>query len=295
MAPRLLHGLETEYAFSQFREDGEVLERRNGLRRLLVAARKRLECLPDATSAGLFLGNGSRLYLDAGNHPELSTPECTDPWQLVRYLKAGEAILIDLAQDLDVSGVRRNQTRTSFFRSNVDYHSFVTWGCHESYQYHDRAEAMSLELIPHFVSRIIYTGAGGFDDQSPGLEFVVSPRVAHLERVSSADSTSRRGIFHTKDEPLSHGGGWHRLHVLCGESLCGEVGSFLKVEFTIYFFASSCKPMTQDSAGTEANEGRQNRRNRLRIARKRISQCFQPCFRLRHWTRSVRHIRLCRR
>lgn len=232
MAPRLLHGLETEYAFSQFGEDGEVLDRRGGLRKLFVTARKRLECLPDAASDGLFLGNGSRFYVDAGHHPELSTPECTDPWQLVRYLKAGEAILIDLAQELDASGGRDKPTRTSFFRSNVDYFSLATWGCHESYQYHDREAAMSAELIPHFVSRIVYTGAGGFDDRSPGLDFVVSPRVAHLERVRSADSTGHRGIFHVKDEPLSRGGGWHRLHVLCGESLCGEVGSFLKIATT---------------------------------------------------------------
>jgi proteasome accessory factor A len=221
---RFLHGLETEYSFTQFAEGGEVLDRRAGLHGLFLMARKRLESLPDASSSGLFLGNGSRFYLDAGNHPELCTPECTDPWQLVRYLKAGEASLMDLAKELDKPQLGVKLMRTAFFRSNVDYFTRATWGCHESYQYRSRASAMSHELVPHLVSRIVYTGAGGFDDRSPGLEFLVSPRVAHLERVSSDDSTAARGIFHTKDEPLSRGG-WHRLHVLCGESLCGEGGS----------------------------------------------------------------------
>lgn len=52
MAPAFLHGLETEYAFSQFAEGGGVLDRADGLRTLFAVARKRLECLPDAASSG---------------------------------------------------------------------------------------------------------------------------------------------------------------------------------------------------------------------------------------------------
>src|SRR5262249_10940398 len=43
--------------------------------------------------------------------------------------------------------------------------------------------------------------------------------------------TGQRGIFHTKDEPLC-GNGYHRLHILCGESLCGDLSSWLKVGTT---------------------------------------------------------------
>ena len=80
-------------------------------------------------------------------------------------------------------------------------------------------EALPAELIPHLVSRLIYTGAGGFVNTAPGLEFVLSPRTPHLVRDVSRDSTSNRGIFHDKRAHLA-GGGHHRLHVLCGESLC---------------------------------------------------------------------------
>ena len=54
----------------------------------------------------------------------------------------------------------------------------------------------------------------------------MSPRAALMERTLSSDSTGSRGIFHTKDEPLCTG--YHRLHVLCGESLCSQRAMFVK-------------------------------------------------------------------
>jgi len=84
------------------------------------------------------------------------------------------------------------------------------------------------QIVPHLVSRIIYTGAGGFNPLSSGLEFTLSPRVAHISRVVSGDSTADRGIFHTKNEPLCRDE-HNRLHIICGESLCSETAMFLKV------------------------------------------------------------------
>ena len=66
---------------------------------------------------------------------------------------------------------------------------------------------------------------------SPGVEFILSPRVPHMVREVSNDSTGNRGIFHTKDESLC-GKGYHRLHLLCGESLCSETATWLKVGTT---------------------------------------------------------------
>ena len=91
--------------------------------------------------------------------------------------------------------------------------------------------ALPDNVIPHLVSRIIYTGAGGFDNRSPGIEFMISPRVAYLVQAVSSDSTSARGIFHTKDESLS-GGHHHRLHVLCGESVCSQTALWLRTAVT---------------------------------------------------------------
>jgi proteasome accessory factor A len=223
-----LFGIETEYAFTHFAPDGQALDRGAGLERILDLVPKRLKCLRDSAAPGFYLSNGSRLYIDVGHHPELSTPECLDPWEAVRYILAGERILADLAEEVESE---LPQSRASVYRCNVDYITKQTWGCHESYLHRTTTKALAEEIIPHLVSRLIYTGAGGFDSHSSGLQFTLSPRVPHLGKQISGNSTRDRGIFHTKDEPLCSSG-YHRLHILCGESQCSQLGTFLKIGVT---------------------------------------------------------------
>lgn len=222
MSERLI-GIETEYAISG------NLHRQDLLLDLMQEAKKRFAHLHDC-GEGLFLGNGSRLYVDYGMHPEMATPECTTPWEVVRYILAGEQILLELIEQLETSSLFGD--RVNLYKCNVDYAGeWTTWGCHESYLHRMNQMDLSRQIIPHLVSRIIYTGAGGFISNSPGLEFTLSPRVPHLSQVMSGDSTSNRGIFHTKDEALA-AGGYHRLHLICGESLSSETGMWLKVAMT---------------------------------------------------------------
>jgi hypothetical protein len=141
---------------------------------------------------------------------------------------AGERILAMLAGEVER---KHPGSKASVYRCNVDYVTGQTWGCHESYLHRTTTEALAEEIIPHLVSRLIYTGAGGFDSHSSGLQFTLSPRVPHLGRQISGNSTSDRGIFHTKDEPLCSSG-YHRLHILCGESQCSQLGTFLKIGAT---------------------------------------------------------------
>jgi proteasome accessory factor A len=223
-----LFGIETEYAFTHFGPGGEALNRRKGLEGMLACAPRKLKCLRDSGALGFYLSNGSRLYIDVGHHPELSTPECSDPWALVRYLLAGERIVAMLAGEVEKG---QRGTRASVYRCNVDYITGQTWGCHESYLHRTTTEVLAEEIIPHLVSRLIYTGAGGFDNHASGLQFMLSPRVPHLGKKVSGQSTHDRGIFHTKDEPLC-ADGYHRLHILCGESLCSQLGTFLKIGTT---------------------------------------------------------------
>ena len=118
------------------------------------------------------------------------------------------------------------------FKGNVDYSgSGSSWGCHESYLHSANADALRAQLIPHLVSRVIYTGAGGFNSLSPGIEFMLSPRAAHLSEVVSAGSMVKRGIIHTRDESLSRPG-LHRQHLLCGESLQSDRAAWLQVGAT---------------------------------------------------------------
>jgi hypothetical protein len=148
---------------------------------------------------------------------------------VLRYTLAGHRILAHLVAS--VGRAIAPGAEMMCFRSNVDYSgSHTTWGCHESYLHRQAAEVLQPQLIPHLVTRLIYTGAGGFNPLGRGLEFTLSPRVAHLRQIISGSSTSDRGIWHTKSESLS--GEYERLHILCGESLCSETAAFLKVGAT---------------------------------------------------------------
>ena len=224
-----LFGVETEYACVPVVPVGAPDPVVTVPDQLMELARRTLVHLPDRRSRGMFLGNGARFYIDCGSHPEYATPECDNPWDVVRHALAGDRILASLASDLESGEV-------SMFKNNVDLSgSGATWGCHESYLHRVAPAELAPQIIPHLVSRVIYTGAGGFHPLSPGLEFSVSPRVAHITRTTSSDSTSNRGIFHTKDEPLARG--FHRLHVLCGESLCSHLAAWLKVGTTALIVA----------------------------------------------------------
>ena len=235
MAVRSLMGVETEYAITGIASNGIVADRSRLIESLIAAARTSCRHLRDGSS-GLFLTNGARLYVDRGYHPEFATPECHDPWEAVRYVRAGEALLLDLARQVKE---RNPQLREfSVFRSNVDYdRSGTTWGCHESYLHRSSTMELPSQLIPHFVTRIIYAGAGGFNPMGPGAEFTLSPRAWLLPNVTAVDSTGDRGIFHIRDEPLA-GAGWNRMHVICGESLCSDTAAVLKIGTTALILAA---------------------------------------------------------
>ncbi len=228
-----MFGLETEYAITQI-ERRRYLDRDLFMNRFLGAARKSLVHLPDAQSNGMFLANGSRLYVDYGQHPELATPECTDPWEVVRYLKAGERIISAVIEKLCSEIGTGAEIICSL--CNVDYLQDTTWGCHESYLHQCDAEKLAKHIIPHLVTRTIFTGTGGFDASSAGLQFTLSPRAHHISHTTSCESTGERGIYHTKDESLSSRG-YHRLHIICGESQRSESGIWLKVGTTAVIVA----------------------------------------------------------
>jgi proteasome accessory factor A len=219
-----LMGVETEYAITSIRGQ-EAADPALVVRRLLELAHAALPHVLDGGSSGLFLENAARLYLDHGLHIEYATPECANPWDAVRYVESGHRTMLDLVQKFAKS--RPEEEETGCFRVNVDYSGFGTsWGCHESYLHKMPPEELPDQLIPHLVSRVIYTGAGGFEPLSGGLRFTLSPRASHIERAISDDSIDARGIFHTKNEPLC--AGYHRLHVLCGESLCSHLAMFVR-------------------------------------------------------------------
>jgi hypothetical protein len=223
----MLLGVETEYALGGDR-------RAEMLNALMDLVRERMPSLQGTNPCDRFLANGARFYIDSG-HPEWATPECASPVDVVRHVFAGDRILAGLLDKVPEQLMRGRGA--GLFKCNVDYSGAkTTWGSHESYLHRSLPAALPQQMIPHLVSRVIYAGAGGFNPLSAGFEFTLSPRAAYLQEEISGSSTERRGIFHTKDERLAKRG-YHRMHLLCGESLCSHVGYWLRIGVTAVIVA----------------------------------------------------------
>jgi hypothetical protein len=220
MAERLF-GLETEYGIAGGDSEGDGADRDRFTFSLLASAHEHLPCVSDFYGNGVFLASGARFYVDAGHHPEMTTPEVANPWDAVRYVLAGEGLLERMASACP------DGQRPLLLKTNVDGLSRSSWGLHESYLHSTDPERLPAQVIPHLVSRVIYTGAGGLNPFAPGIEFVLSPRSLMLQCAVSKESMRERGIFHTRNESLC-AGGLHRLHVIAGESLCSETGMWLR-------------------------------------------------------------------
>lgn len=226
-----LFGIETEYGLAVLRLGEDEATRRDCDRvgdALIKEVRRRHPTLPDGSVRGAFLANGSRIYMDIGAHPESSTPECTRPEELVRYALAGDEILAGAAVKLEG---RYKHAEIHLFKTNVDYTSLQTWGSHESYLCGRDHRELAGSIVPHLVTRIVYTGAGGFRPTSYGVEFVISPRAFFLVHAVSQGGVDGRGVFDLRDEPHAQRP-YRRMHLLCGESLCGELGQYLRLGTT---------------------------------------------------------------
>ena len=182
-------------------------------------------------SSNVFLGNGSRLYLDVGSHPEYATPECDDLREVVIHDKAGERIVEGLVEDAQIRLREEGIAGEIYvFKNNTDS-AGNSYGCHENYLVGRAGEFQRISdvLIPFLVSRQITCGAGKVVTSSAGAKFCVSQRADHIwEGVSSA-TTRSRPIINTRDEPHADAEKYRRLHVIVGDSNMSETTTLLKV------------------------------------------------------------------
>jgi proteasome accessory factor A len=185
-------------------------------------------------SSNVFLENGARLYLDVGSHPEYATPECDSVLDLIAHDKAGERILEAL---LAAAEVRLHEEGISgdvyLFKNNTDS-AGNSYGCHENYLVARHGEFARIAdiLIPFFVTRQVYCGAGKVLHGPRGAQFCLSQRAEHIwEGVSSA-TTRSRPIINTRDEPHADAERFRRLHVIVGDSNMSEFTTFLKIGVT---------------------------------------------------------------
>ncbi len=182
-------------------------------------------------SSNVFLENGARLYLDVGSHPEYATPECDNVLDVVAHDKAGErvlAALVDSAEKrLEEEGIRGD---VYLFKNNTDS-AGNSYGCHENYLVGRQADFQKMidTMIPFFVSRQVFAGAGKLLHTARGTVYCLAQRAEHIwEGVSSA-TTRSRPIINTRDEPHADAERYRRLHVIAGDSNMSEYTNFVKV------------------------------------------------------------------
>jgi proteasome accessory factor A len=185
-------------------------------------------------SSNVFLENGARLYLDVGSHPEYATPECDSLYDVVAHDKAGERILEGLLrsaeQRLEEEGIRG---QIYLFKNNTDS-AGNSYGCHENYLVGRQGDFQRIidTLIPFFVTRQIYAGAGKLLQTARGTVYCLAQRAEHIWEGISSATTRSRPIINTRDEPHADAERYRRLHVIAGDSNMSEWVSYVKVGAT---------------------------------------------------------------
>src|SRR3990170_3187527 len=181
------------------------------------------------------LTNGARYYVDHA-HPELSTPECADPRSIVVYDRAAERILqrsMVAATDLLPEG-----QEIVVYKNNSDRKG-NSYGCHENYLM-DRQVPFSkivAHVMPHFITRQIFTGAGKVGTEAAGLTsaevpYQLTQRADFFEEEVGLETTLKRPIVNTRDEPHADAQKYRRLHVIVGDANLSEVATLLKLGTT---------------------------------------------------------------
>ncbi len=190
--------------------------------------------IPNSWPSNAFLGNGARFYQDTGCHPEYSTPECDNLFDLVVHDKAGERLLESC---LPIAEKRLKEEglpgKIYIYKNNTDSIG-NTYGCHENYLLRRDVDFWKVaeQMIPFFVTRQIYAGAGKVLKVSGKCHYFLSQRAQHIHEKSSSSTTSSRSIINTRDEPHADAEKYRRLHIIVGDSNMSEYVTYLKVGTT---------------------------------------------------------------
>ncbi|MFT4227522.1 proteasome accessory factor PafA2 family protein [Micropruina sp.] len=183
--------------------------------------------IPIEDAHNRFLGNGARLYVDHA-HPEYSTPEVTSPRAALLADLAGDAIVARAA----VRAGERLGTPVRVFKNNTDGKG-ASYGYHENYLF-DRAtpwDRIVEGMLAFLVTRLVFTGAGrvGLGQASDAPGFQLSQRADFFETITGLETTVRRPLVNTRDEPHADARRWRRLHVIAGDTNRSETSTLLKL------------------------------------------------------------------
>ncbi len=191
--------------------------------------------------ANTVLTNGARLYVDHA-HPEYSAPECATPQEATLWDQAGEEVM--RRAQLVANESLAPEHAIALYKNNSDGKG-NSYGTHENYLV-DRAvdfAAVVRAMVPHFVSRQVVVGAGKVGSETPFAaaadpSYQLSARAEFFEEVVGLETTLKRPIINTRDEPHCDAERFRRLHVICGDANMSPVATMVKLGSTALLLAA---------------------------------------------------------
>ena len=192
------------------------------------------------------LTNGARFYVDHA-HPEFSSPECTNAMAATRFDRAGELVLLAAMEAVKLTLPPGQEIVV--YKNNSDGKG-NSYGTHENYLMDRQVPfaRVASHIMPFFVTRQIFIGAGKVGSEYPGMHrneipFQITQRADFFEEEVGLETTLKRPIVNTRDEPHSDSQRYRRLHVIVGDANMSEVATFLKIGTTQILLA-----MIEDNA-----------------------------------------------
>jgi proteasome accessory factor A len=181
------------------------------------------------------LSNGARYYVDHA-HPEYSSPECATISDAVLFDVAGEFIL---RESMNKANERLPQgVRIDLYKNNSDGKG-NSYGCHENYLIDRQLPFAKLAafITTHFVTRQVFCGSGKVGHETPtGVVdqsgFQISQRADFFEELVGLETTMKRPIVNTRDEPHCDAQKYRRLHVIVGDANMSQFATYLKLGTT---------------------------------------------------------------
>jgi len=190
------------------------------------------DALPSELDSGLVnvvLTNGARLYVDHA-HPEYSTPECSNTREAALHDKAGEVVM---ARAVARTRELMPADEKMFIHKNNSDGKGNSYGAHENYLIARDIPFGSVvrHMTGFFVTRQIFTGSGklGSENGRGDVDFQITQRADFFEEEVGLETTLKRPIINTRDEPHADSAKYRRLHVIIGDATRAEHQTYLKL------------------------------------------------------------------
>jgi proteasome accessory factor A len=128
--------------------------------------------------------------------------------------------------------------RIDLYKNNSDGKG-NSYGCHENYLIDRQLPFAKLAafITTHFVTRQVFCGSGKVGHETPtGVVdqsgFQISQRADFFEELVGLETTMKRPIVNTRDEPHCDAQKYRRLHVIVGDANMSQFATYLKLGTT---------------------------------------------------------------